>query len=106
MKPGPGFQLHPLAALDITDIWEFIAGDSPVAAGKMREEILDAVRTLVSLPYQGHRRPDITSQPLRFLAVRDYLIAYAPDTHPLSIIAILHGRRSPRIMAAILRGRQ
>ncbi|MBZ5530773.1 MAG: type II toxin-antitoxin system RelE/ParE family toxin [Acidobacteriia bacterium] len=106
MKPGPGFQLHPLAALDITGIWEFIASDSPVAAGKMRQEILDAVRSLVPFPHRGHRRPDITSRPLRFLTVRDYLIAYAPDTDPLAIIAVLHGRRSPRIMAAILRGRQ
>jgi hypothetical protein len=38
--------------------------------------------------------------------VREYLIAYAPDEKPLWIIAVMHGRRSPRIMAAILRERQ
>jgi hypothetical protein len=36
--------------------------------------------------------------------VYDYLIAYAPDERPLWVVAILHGHRSPRIMAAILRG--
>jgi hypothetical protein len=38
--------------------------------------------------------------------VREYLIAYAPDEKPLWIVAVMHGRRSPRAMAAILRGRE
>jgi len=32
MSAGQGFDLHPLAARDITDIWEFIAADNPLAA--------------------------------------------------------------------------
>ena len=38
---------------------------------------------------------------MRFKRVRDYLIAYAPDQNPLWVLAVLHGRRSPRVMAAI-----
>jgi len=105
MSEGQGFVLHPLAAQDITDIWEFIAEASPLAARHVREDILDAIRALVPFPHQGHRRTDLTSRPLRFKTVRDYLIAYAPDEHPLLVIAVLHGRRSPRVMAAILRAR-
>jgi len=37
--------------------------------------------------------------------VREYVIAYAPEEHPLAVIAVLHGRRSPRVIAAILRNR-
>src|SRR5262249_7913655 len=99
------FVLHPLAAQDITDIWEFIAEANPRAARRVREDILDAIRALVPFPHQGHRRTDLTSRPLRFTTVRDYLIAYAPDERPLLVIAILHGRRSRRVMAAILRAR-
>jgi len=33
------FELHPEAARDITEIWEYIAEDSPTAAGRVREEI-------------------------------------------------------------------
>jgi hypothetical protein len=33
-------------------------------------------------------------------------IAYAPDERPLWVIAVLHGRRNPRVLAAILRGRE
>jgi plasmid stabilization system protein ParE len=32
MSEDQGFVLHPLAAQDITDIWEFIAEDNPLAA--------------------------------------------------------------------------
>jgi antitoxin ParD1/3/4/toxin ParE1/3/4 len=105
MNAGQGFVLHPLAAQDITDIWEFIAEDNPLAARHVREDILDAIRALVPFPQQGHRRTDLTSRPLRFKTVRDYLLAYAPNEHPLLVIAVLHGRRSPRVMAAILRAR-
>jgi hypothetical protein len=54
----------------------------------------------------GNRRPDLTSHPLRFTVVHEYLIAYAPDEKPLWVIAVMHGHRSPRVMAAILRGRE
>jgi plasmid stabilization system protein ParE len=37
--------------------------------------------------------------------VRDYVIAYAAEEKPLAIVAILHGRRNPRVIAAILRNR-
>jgi plasmid stabilization system protein ParE len=106
MIAGQGFDLHPGAAQDITDIWEFIAEDSPLAARRVREDVLDAVRKLLAFPHQGHKRPDLTSRPLRFQTVRDYLIAYAPDEKPLVVIAVLHGRRSPRVIAAILRARK
>jgi len=34
------------------------------------------------------------------------LIVYAPDKQPLHVIAVVHGRRDPRVIAAILRGRE
>lgn len=101
-----GYDFHPEADLDLDEIWEFIAEDNPAAADKVTEDIVAAIETLVSAPHMGHRRPDLTSRPLRFWTVRNYLIAYAPDEKPLWIIAVIHGSRSPRVMAAILRGRE
>lgn len=106
MRTNRGFGLHPLAARDITDIWEYIAEDSPLAARRVREEINDAIRSLVAFPHQGYRRPKLTSRPLRFKVVRDYVIAYAPDKKPLWVVAVFHGRRSPRVIAAVLRSRE
>jgi antitoxin ParD1/3/4/toxin ParE1/3/4 len=106
MSPGPGFDLHPGAAQDITEIWEYIADDSVLAAGRFRMEIFDAISSLVPFPHQGHRRPDLTKQPLRFRQVREYLIAYAPEEKPLLVIAVLHGRRNPQAISTILEQRQ
>ena len=71
----------------------------------MREQIYSAIRSVVTFPGSGHKRPDLTSRPLRFILVHEYLIAYAPDEKPLWVIAVMHGRRNPRAIAAILRGR-
>lgn len=100
------YALHPEAALDLIDIWEFIATDSPDAADRVIKEIREAILLLVTMPHLGHRRRDLTSRPLRFWRVYNYLIAYAPDDNPLLVIAILHGRRNPEIMQAILANRE
>jgi len=80
--------------------------EAPDAADRVMSEVFGAIRGLVPFPRRGHRRPDLTSRPLRFILVREYLIAYAPEEKPLWIVAVMHGRRSPRVMAAILRGRE
>ena len=100
------YVLHPEAYADLDEIWEFIAQDNFEAADRVREDIRNTIRELVPFPHQGHRRADLTSRPIRFQTVRNYLIAYALDEKPLLVLAILHGRRSPRVMAAILRGRE
>ena len=101
-----GYALHPEAFADLDDIRDYIAQRNPDAADRVISEIFDIIRGLVPFPHQGHRRPDLTSRPLRFTLVREYLIAYAPEEIPVWVVAVMHGRRSPRIMAAILRGRE
>jgi plasmid stabilization system protein ParE len=101
-----GYALHPEAFHDIDGIREHIAEDSADAADRVVAEIFDGIRDLVAFPNQGYRRPSLTSRPLRFKLVREYVIAYAPEKKPLWVVAVFHGRRSPRVMAAILRGRE
>jgi plasmid stabilization system protein ParE len=99
------YSFHPDAFADLNDIWEFIAQDSLDAADRVMDEIQGAINTLVNTPLAGHLRPDLSSHAVRFWLVRSYLIAYVP-AEPLVVIAVLHGRRSPRIMAAILHDRR
>ena len=56
MNTEQGFTLHPGAAQDIPDIWEFIVEDNPLAARRVREDILDAVRQLVLFPLESFPR--------------------------------------------------
>ncbi len=100
-----GFVLHPDALTDLNEIWEYIAADNPGAADRVLEEIREAFGALVPFPQAGYSRPDLTSRPLRFHPLRDFLIVYAPDEKPLLVVAILHGRRNPRVIAALLRER-
>jgi len=96
-----GYQLHPEAYSDLDAIREYIAEDNPAAAARVITDIFDAIRALVPFPSQGHTRIDLTSRPLRFWRVRNYLIAYAYEERPLWVVAVLHGSRNPRVMAAI-----
>ena len=101
-----GYDFHPEARFDLDEIWEFIRADNLDAADRMIAEVLSAIAALVPFPGQGHKRPDLTSRPLRFILVREHLIAYAPEEKPLWVVAVMHGRRSPRVMASILRDRE
>ncbi len=51
MTADRGFELHPGAASDITSIWEFIAEDDLLAAGRVREDILQALAA--SFPFRA-----------------------------------------------------
>ena len=83
----------------------YIAADSLTAADRVLEEVHEAIQSLVRFPEMGHVRNDCASRPIRFHPVHDFLIAYAQDEKGLLVLAILHGRRNPRIIAALLRGR-
>jgi plasmid stabilization system protein ParE len=100
-----GYAFHPEAVRDLEELWEYIAADSPDAADRVLSELFAALEMLGGSPNVGHRRPDLSSHALRFWPVRSYLIAYAPDVRPLWVVAVLHGRRSPRLLAALLQGR-
>ena len=101
------YAFHPEGFADLDQIWEFIAERNLDAADQVLADIHAVLRTLVASPRIGHRRPDLTTQPLRFHPARnEYLIAYAPEERPLWIVAVIDGRRNPRVLAAILRGRE
>jgi plasmid stabilization system protein ParE len=101
-----GYAFHPEARSDLDEIWEFIRVDNLDAADQMIAEILAVIRRLVAFPDQGHTRPDLTSRALRFTLAREYLIAYAPEEKPLWVVAVIHGRRSPLLIASIRRDRE
>lgn len=100
------YALHPEAFADLEEIRQHIARDNAVAADRIIAEIFETFETISSFPDAGHLRPGLTAHPLRFQVVREYLVAYAPAKTPVWIVAVVHGRRSPRLMASILRGRR
>jgi plasmid stabilization system protein ParE len=101
------YAFHPEAFADLDEIWEYIAEDNIDAADELLADIHSTLTTVAASPRIGHRRPDLSSRHLRFHVVRrEYLVAYAPDEEPLWVLAVFHGRRNPRLIAAILRDRE
>jgi len=99
------FRLHPHAVSELDEIWSYIAADSITSANRVIDELESACARLSKFPLAGHARPDITSDRLRFWRVRNYLIAYAPETRPVLILGFIHGARNPDRIAIILKSR-
>ena len=62
-------------------------------ADRVEAVIRGKIASLAAAPGAGHGRKDLTNEPVKFFPVYSYLIVYRPDTKPLQVIAVLHGRR-------------
>ena len=99
------FQFTPQATEDLDTIWSFIADQNRSAADRVEMEIVATCRRLAKHPLMGIRRQDITALPVRFWSVTEfpnYVIVYRPETVPLQVIAVLHGKRA---LKQVLEGR-
>ena len=85
------FKLSPEAALDIRDIWAYIAHDSIRAARGVRLQIMKACQAIAASPRLGRSRPDLTDKPVLFWPVGSYLIIYNSGPNPIEIVRVLHG---------------
>ena len=94
------FRFTPDAVADREDIWQFIASDNRAAADQadqVEEAIFAACEVLAGNPLQGHVRLDLTNLPVRFWTLPsypNYIVVYRPETNPLQILRVLHGKRN------------
>ena len=91
------YALTPLAKADIFEIWCYIADDSQDAADRVEQAIYDACALVAQGPMRGHSRPDLTPRSLRFWTLTrypNYTVVYRPETAPLQVVAVLHGKRN------------
>jgi plasmid stabilization system protein ParE len=98
--PTP-YRLSARALRDLRSICSYIAQDKESAAIRVESAILEACELLSVNPLMGSERPDETDRPVRFWPISrypTYLIVYLPETKPLQIVAILHGRRNTRMV--------
>jgi len=98
-------QVTTQAIEDLDGIWWFIAKQNREAADRVEMEIISTCRRLAGHPLIGHYRRDITPLPVRFWTLPkypNYVIVYRPETKPLQVIALLHGKRD---MEEILKDR-
>jgi plasmid stabilization system protein ParE len=95
----PAFELASRAVDDLDGIWNYIAEDNVDAANRVEAAILAACASLARHPMLGSKRVEITPLPVRFWPVTRYpnfIVVYLPETKPLRVIAVVHGKRDPR----------
>ena len=91
---SPRYVLAPEAALELVQIWRYIKEQSTVEiADHVESVILEKLVFLTERPRAGHWRKDLTDEAVKFFPVYSYLIVYRPETNPLQVVSILHGRR-------------
>ncbi|MGB9204222.1 MAG: type II toxin-antitoxin system RelE/ParE family toxin [Terriglobales bacterium] len=94
------YALTPLAKADIFDIWSYIADNSTEeTANSVEQAIYDACAFVAEAPMRGHSRSDLTSRSLRFWTLTqypNYTVVYRPETSPIQVVAVLHGKRNIR----------
>jgi toxin ParE1/3/4 len=85
--------LAPEAALDLVQIWRHVKRKASLEiADRVESVIREKIVYLARRPGGGHWRRDLTDEPVKFFPIYSYLIVYRPETSPLQVVAILHGR--------------
>jgi toxin ParE1/3/4 len=87
------FALAPAAILDLDEIYEYVASDSPAAADGVIDGIEAACQLVADHPHVGRHREEIEDRVMSF-PVGSYLIFYRIDDNgSVEIARVLHGRR-------------
>jgi antitoxin ParD1/3/4/toxin ParE1/3/4 len=89
------YVLAPEATFDLVQIWRYIKKrSSVVVADRVESVIRDRIVFLAGTPGAGHWSKNLTDEAVKFFPVYSYLIVYRPETKPLQVVSILHGRRN------------
>lgn len=88
----PRLCFTPTARRDLTEIAEFIAQDSPQAAGRVLAGIRRCCQKLAATPGLGRYRPEI-GRDVQCFPTGNYLVFYRRRGEALEVLAVIHGAR-------------
>jgi toxin ParE1/3/4 len=89
-------RISPQAEADLDAIWLYIAKESASieTADRLIDTITNRFLLLAEHPYLGRARDEDFGARTRSFAIGEYVIVYtADDSHNLSILRVVHGRR-------------
>lgn len=88
----PTVVVRPQAAVDLAEIWAYIAEDSPDHADAFLADIDKKLRALARKPKIGRARPELSAT-LRSFPIGRYVVFYAPYSRGIEVVRVLHGAR-------------
>jgi toxin ParE1/3/4 len=83
---------RPLAELDLLDIWDYIADDSPDRADDFLDRIESKLLILAQNSGLGRKRADLLPD-LRSFPIGNYVVFYRQIEGGIDVIRLLHGSR-------------
>jgi len=88
-------QVSDQAKQDLIEIWEYIAVDSPRAADRLLQNLVNTYLRLGQTPGMGRNRSELRPN-IHSIPVGNYLIFYRFDAQQVSVVRVLHGARNLR----------
>jgi toxin ParE1/3/4 len=83
------------AEQDLYNIYDYIARDAPVAAGKFIERLDDAIGSLAHTPFRGAtvKLARLKERGYRYIVIGRYLAFYRVERREVVVYRVLHGAR-------------
>lgn len=83
------------AILDVENIYDYIAKDSPMYAQLTVKRILESIERLEHFVESGRHLPEFPDLPYREVISGSYRIIYRydADSNEINIVTVVHGRR-------------
>ena len=85
--------LAPKARADLLDIDAYLAERNPLAAERLSERLIQAMKTLTRMPLMGRTCDDLGLPAVRRFVVEKHHIFYVLDGKDLKVVRVIHGRR-------------
>jgi len=83
---------RPLAAVDILDVWDYIAEDSAAAADRWVDKLDETFNLIATQPLMGRARDELAAS-LRSFPFGRYVIYYVPIEDGIDVVRVLHSAR-------------
>jgi len=84
--------MRPRAELDLLDIWDYIADDSPDRADNFLDRIESKLMTLAQNSGLGRKRSELLPD-LRSFSIGNYVVFYQQIEGGIDVIRLLHSSR-------------
>ncbi|TWT81738.1 Plasmid stabilization system protein [Planctomycetes bacterium CA13] len=87
--------IAPAAQQDLSDIYDYIARDKPIAAANWVEKIEEKCKLIAETPKFGERRPEYGAE-IRSSVVGRYVIFFRPIENGIEVARVIAGDRDIR----------
>ncbi len=89
------FTVRPKARIDIDEIWDYIAEDSPAQADSFIDRMVSKLKLLAHEPGLGRFRHDLMPE-LQSFPFERYVIFYRTTARGIDVVRVLHAARDAK----------